>query len=101
MLQSVEKLNKTCVMKFTRDKIYLIVAKIELTELQVWGQVASNLLLEEFIIESANNNEIWIEVRTDQVIRVLKSAQSAIDVYCKLSKKTGLPSLSFNIKSMV
>lgn len=100
MLQSVEKLNKTCVMKFTRDKIYLIVAKIELTELQVWGQVASNLLLEEFIIESANNNEIWIEVRTDQVIRVLKSAQSAIDVYCKLSKKTGLPSLSFNIKSM-
>jgi len=41
MLQNVKKLNKTCVMKFTRDKIYLIVAKIELTELQVWGQVAS------------------------------------------------------------
>jgi len=40
MLQSVEKLNKTCVLKFTRDKIFLIVSKIELTELQVWGQVA-------------------------------------------------------------
>lgn len=100
MLQSVEKLNKTCVIKFTKDKIYLIVSKIELTELQVWGQVAVDLLFEEFIIESANNNEIWIELRTDQVIRVLKSAQAAIDVYCKLTKKTGLPSLSFNIKSM-
>ncbi|ORX60072.1 cell cycle checkpoint [Piromyces finnis] len=100
MLQSVEKLNKTCVLKFTRDKIFLIVSKIELTELQVWGQVAINLLFEDFIIESANNNEIWLEVRTDQIIRVLKSAQSAIDVYCKLTKKTGLPSLSFNIKSI-
>jgi len=41
MLQSVEKLSKTCIMKFTEDKIYIIIAKIELTELQVWGQVAS------------------------------------------------------------
>ncbi|KAL6609117.1 Hus1-like protein-domain-containing protein, partial [Neocallimastix sp. 'constans'] len=101
MLQSVEKLSKTCIMKFTEDKIYIIIAKIELTELQVWGQVASNLLLEEFTIESANNNEIWIEVRTDHVIRVLKSAQTSIDIHCKLSKKKELSSLSFNIKRMV
>jgi len=40
MLQSVEKLNKTCIIKFTSSKIYLIVSKIELTELQVWGQIA-------------------------------------------------------------
>ncbi|ORY11947.1 hypothetical protein LY90DRAFT_518407 [Neocallimastix californiae] len=94
MLQSVEKLSKTCIMKFTEDKIYIIIAKIELTELQ-------NLLLEEFTIESANNNEIWIEVRTDHVIRVLKSAQTSIDIHCKLSKKKELSSLSFNIKRMV
>jgi hypothetical protein len=37
---------------------------------------AQNTLFQDFRIESNNNNEIWIELQLDSLLRVLKSAES-------------------------
>jgi HUS1 checkpoint protein len=57
------------------------------------------VLLEEFRIESANNNEIFLQINSEDFVKTMKSSQNASDVAFKLTKKDNLPILLFNITS--
>lgn len=52
-------------------------------------------------MESLNNNEIGLEIDLTNMHRALKSAQAAIDVEIRLTKKGDQPYLSFTITTQV
>ncbi|TPX36074.1 hypothetical protein SeMB42_g03916 [Synchytrium endobioticum] len=96
MCQSLERLAKAWVLRLTSDRTHFIVAKPDVDSgLQVWGQIISDVIFEEMKIESANNNEIWLEVSGEFLHKALKSSERANDVTLKLTKKDDLPVLSF------
>ncbi|KAJ8323358.1 hypothetical protein BDEG_22709 [Batrachochytrium dendrobatidis JEL423] len=54
-------------------------------------------LFEDYKIESVSDNHIWLEVKGDHLLRALKSGQKSVQMIMRLSKKQGLPVLSFTI----
>ncbi|TPX33873.1 hypothetical protein SmJEL517_g03354 [Synchytrium microbalum] len=96
MCQSLEKLSKTWVLRLTPDRLHFIVAKSDVDSgLQVWGQVNMDAIFEDTRIESAQQNEIWLELSGEFLHKALKSTFHAHDVVLKLTKKDDLPVLSF------
>ncbi|KAG5463643.1 MAG: checkpoint protein Hus1/Mec3 [Olpidium bornovanus] len=57
----------------------------------------NNSLFDDFRIESASRNEIYLEVQVEFLVRALRSAQSAAETVMRLTKKDGSPVLSFGI----
>ncbi len=57
--------------------------------------------MEGYRIESAMDNEIYLEMHSEFCLRALKSAQDAAEVTMKLAKKDNLPVLSFHMQSLV
>ncbi|KAJ3089183.1 hypothetical protein HK102_007012, partial [Quaeritorhiza haematococci] len=97
---SLEKLSKIWVLKLSPTKVHFIVSKPETNSgIQVWSQIAADAIFEDYRIESANNNEIWLELAGEHFVRGLKSTQNAPEVTMKLTKKENLPVLSLNITS--
>ncbi|KAI8908119.1 checkpoint protein Hus1/Mec3 [Powellomyces hirtus] len=98
MAQSVEKLSKTWVILFTREYVHFIVGKSSVSEtMQMFGQIKQDRIFEDYLVESALNNQIFVEVSAEQFVRGLKSCHQALDVKLKLAKKDGWPMLSLNI----
>jgi hypothetical protein len=59
------------------------------------------MLFEDYQIESAHLNEIYMDVTIDLVIRALRSAQTAYDCHMKLTKKLDMPYLSLTSYNQV
>ncbi|KAJ1838943.1 Checkpoint protein hus1, partial [Coemansia sp. RSA 2708] len=68
--------------------------------LQMWSDVLAIALFSDYRLESLHNNEIHLEVHIDNLQRALRSAQGAQRATLKLTKKQGLPVLSFIIKNL-
>lgn len=58
-------------------------------------------MFEDYRIESANSNEIWIQVTGQDFSKAFKSAHNADAVIMKLTKRDNLPVLSFSITTKV
>ncbi|RUP48796.1 Hus1-like protein-domain-containing protein [Jimgerdemannia flammicorona] len=56
-------------------------------------------IFSNYRIESVAENEIYLEVMVEYLLRALRSAQNATEVTMKLTKKQGAPTLSFVISS--
>lgn len=99
---SMEKLEKTCVIRFSPEEVQLIVT---MDGLQAWSSFEAGLLFQDYAIESQNQNLIYLEVRLTNLVKALK-----IGMYCssnedgiamKLMKYENSPCLSFFVDSVV
>ncbi|RUS19648.1 hypothetical protein BC937DRAFT_87159 [Endogone sp. FLAS-F59071] len=59
-----------------------------------YGQSRQCSIFTNYHIDSAAENEIFLEFQVDYLLRALRSAQNAVDVMMKLTKKNGVPLLS-------
>jgi len=97
IIQSVEKVHKECVIHLAPKTVKFILTTDVADGVQVFAGVNVNTLFEGYSIESLNNNEIAFTLNLENLIRTLKSAESAQDTNVKLTKKNGIPYLEFNI----
>ncbi|KAJ1734557.1 Checkpoint protein hus1 [Coemansia biformis] len=99
VVQSIDKLAKSAILKLTPEKLHIIVITDVDSGLQLWSDVAVNALFSDYRIESVHGNEIYLEFSIDSLQRALKSAQGALRTTLKLAKKQGLPVLSLVIQN--
>ncbi|KAL1916902.1 uncharacterized protein VTP21DRAFT_5099 [Calcarisporiella thermophila] len=97
--QSIEKLGKTCLLKFTPAKLHFIIITDPDSGVQVWSQLDAASIFENYRIQSASNNEIYLDFYIEYLIRALKSTQGALEIMMKLTKKENIPMLSLAITS--
>ncbi|BEI93921.1 uncharacterized protein CcaverHIS019_0603800 [Cutaneotrichosporon cavernicola] len=114
IVRSLAALAKVCVVRLSPDSVHFIVPGNEGRDgVQVWSQVKVPTLFDHFRIESNNNNEIWLEVNLDALLKVLRSADTSsgianggrggnttlsdADVMVKLNKLDGRPVWTFEI----
>ncbi|OCF33100.1 HUS1 checkpoint protein [Kwoniella heveanensis BCC8398] len=113
--RSLAALAKTCVIRLSPEQVHFIVPGNEgSTGVQVWSQVKVSTLFDSYKIESNANNEIWLELHLDSLMKVLRSADSSVggigestrhtatlsdaDVTLKLNKKGNQPIWAFEIR---
>ncbi|KAL2912765.1 Checkpoint protein hus1 [Polyrhizophydium stewartii] len=95
---TLERLHKQWIFHLTPDRLHFTVSKADFqTGVQVWAQLSTDTLFEDYRIESASDNHIWLEVNGDHLLRALKSGSKSVQMIMRLSKKEGLPVLSFTI----
>ncbi|KAI8923330.1 checkpoint protein Hus1/Mec3 [Entophlyctis helioformis] len=96
--QTLERLHKQWIFHMAPDRLRFTVSRADFqTGTQVWAQLGTDALFEEFRIESASDNQIWLELNGDHLLRALRSGQKASQVVMRLTKKDNLPVLSFTI----
>lgn len=61
------------------------------------GSYTQSTLFTEYRVESNRNNEVTLEVATEALARVLRSAAGALDLVLRLGKRNGEPLLSMAI----
>ncbi|EFC50453.1 hypothetical protein NAEGRDRAFT_29264 [Naegleria gruberi] len=101
IVQCMEKVDKTGIIRLSKDKIILIARQTDGENTQVHGVVPSVNLFSEMRIQSKLRNEIVIEVQLKNLSAALKSANNALAIVAKLTKKQEIGYLSFEIKTQV
>ncbi|KAH0627139.1 hypothetical protein JD844_002557 [Phrynosoma platyrhinos] len=102
---TITKLAKTCTLRFTVDKVFFILNdKVANGGVSMWCALNQGKFFDEFHMEgaSAEDNEIYLELTSENFSRALKTAQNAKAVKIKLTNKqcpcltvaVELPSLS-------
>ncbi|KAI8871502.1 cell cycle checkpoint [Ramicandelaber brevisporus] len=76
VLGSIDKLAKQCALRLTPTRIYFVVLGEAQGSMQVWSQLSVDLIFTEYRIESVTNNEIYLEIPVDTMLRALRSVQS-------------------------
>jgi HUS1 checkpoint protein len=99
VVQTIEKINKTCVIHLTQRKIQFILVCDITDGFQVWAGMNAASLFSDYNVESMNNNEISFNITLDHLQRALKSSQYAQETLVKLTKKNGIPYLSLCIET--
>ncbi|EIN08739.1 cell cycle checkpoint [Punctularia strigosozonata HHB-11173 SS5] len=104
IIQSIEKLQKKCIIKFTEPDIYII-CNNDVNEggVQVWSQIRVSSIFTDYRIQSNSNNEITMSIATEPLLAVLRGVSSSIasmdhnDIVMKLAKKDDRAVLQFEI----
>ncbi|TFY83330.1 hypothetical protein EWM64_g682 [Hericium alpestre] len=99
IIQTVEKLQKKCIIKFTETEIHIICNTDE-SGVQIWSQIRVVSLFTDYRIQSNANNEISLALATDALSQALRSAAAhsgAEEIVMKLAKKRDVAVLSFEI----
>ncbi|KAI9207229.1 checkpoint protein Hus1/Mec3 [Polychytrium aggregatum] len=98
MAMTLEKIAKTWILRLTPSDVYFIVSQADVDSgIQVWGSISTSFIFADYRIESANENQIFLQLSGEHLVRSLKSAQNATEITMKLAKKNSLPVLSFQI----
>ncbi|KAF8992380.1 checkpoint protein Hus1/Mec3 [Cyathus striatus] len=104
VIQSVEKLQKKCIIKFTETTMHII-CNNDANE-EGFKQIKVDSLFTNYHIQSNSNNEITMAIFSEPLLATLKSASasnSAIEteeVIMKLAKKNDHAMLSFEISGI-
>ncbi|OBZ72379.1 Checkpoint protein hus1 [Grifola frondosa] len=110
IVQSVEKLQKRCIIKFTDNEMHII-CNGDANEggIQVWSQIKVSSLFTDYRIQSNSNNEVTMLLSSEALLAALRSASSPsgaqgstsftsdAEVVMRLSKKNDQAVLSFEI----
>ncbi|KAH9981897.1 cell cycle checkpoint [Russula compacta] len=100
LVQTIEKLQKKCIIKFSETAMRII-CNHEEGGVQVWSKIRVDALFTEYRILSHSINEITLNLPTEALSTALRSASAehtgASEVVMKLAKKNNLPVLSFEI----
>ncbi|KAF8643316.1 hypothetical protein AX16_009100 [Volvariella volvacea WC 439] len=109
IMQAIEKLQKSCVIKFTETTMHIICnSEANAGGVQVWSQIKVDSLFSGYRIQSNSNNEITMSLSTEALLTALRSAfttsssassYEADEVVMKLAKKDNQAVLSFEIKA--
>ncbi|GJJ08161.1 hypothetical protein Clacol_002369 [Clathrus columnatus] len=99
IIQTVERLSKTCILRLSPTHLRIICDKANEGGIQVWSLVKRETLFEDYRIESNANDEITLKLSTDALAQALKSASlsSSPETIVKLAKKNNHAVLSFGI----
>ncbi|KAJ3717088.1 checkpoint protein Hus1/Mec3 [Lentinula raphanica] len=78
IIQSVEKLQKKCIIKFTEDNMHVI-CNSDANEggIQVWSQIKIDSIFNSYRIQSNSNNEITVNLSCEALMGALKSASTS------------------------
>ncbi|KAJ7322741.1 hypothetical protein JRQ81_019028 [Phrynocephalus forsythii] len=90
VINTVAKLAKTCMLRLTVDKLYFILSdKVANGGISMWCELNQGSFFDEFQMEgvATENNEIFLEVTSENLSRALKTAQNAKSVKIKLTNK--------------
>ncbi|KAF8887522.1 checkpoint protein Hus1/Mec3 [Infundibulicybe gibba] len=109
IVQAIEKLQKTCLVKFTETQMHII-CNNDANEggIQVWSQIKVDAIFRDYRIQSNANNEISMSLAADALLAALRSSSSssgsssfeAEEVVMKLAKKDAQAVLSFEIEGV-
>ncbi|KAJ2502535.1 Checkpoint protein hus1 [Coemansia sp. RSA 1972] len=100
IVQCIERLSRTAVLKLTPDRLHIIVVSDAEGGLQMWSDVDPRALFASYRVESLHSNEIYLEFHIDNLQRALRSAHNSQSATLKLTKKQNLPVLSLSVQSM-
>ncbi|ETW82603.1 hypothetical protein HETIRDRAFT_57794 [Heterobasidion irregulare TC 32-1] len=99
IIQTVEKLQKKCIIKFNETEMHIICNTDE-SGVQVWSQIRTIALFTDYRIQSNADNQISLLLSTEALLHALRSSESssnADDIVMKLAKKRDVAVLSFEI----
>ncbi|KAG6917856.1 hypothetical protein DXG01_000761 [Tephrocybe rancida] len=105
IIQSIEKLQKKCVIRFTETNLHII-CNHDANEggIQVWSQIKVDALFTGYRIQSNADNEITMAINSEALLAALKSASASgvsayetEEVIVKLAKKNAQAVLTFEI----
>jgi hypothetical protein len=110
LVTAIEKIEETCLMLLTPKKVqFILISDVTGDVFQVWAACNSvctisvidlnfeESLLENYVIESQNSNEIAFNINLGNLLRGLKSGTHAQEIHMKLTKKGSTAYLSFAI----
>ncbi|KAF8827750.1 hypothetical protein HHX47_DHR4000195 [Lentinula edodes] len=111
-MQSVEKLQKKCIIKFTEENMHVI-CNNDANEggIQVWSQIKIDSIFNNYRIQSNSNNEITVNLTCEALMGALRSVSTSSgtsnsasgssyetdEVIIKLAKKNDQAVLNFEI----
>ncbi|KAF0976569.1 hypothetical protein FDP41_004468 [Naegleria fowleri] len=101
IVQSLEKVDKTGIIRFSKFKILFVSKQTDGENVQVYGSVVAQALFSELRIQSKLRNEIVFEVTLKNLASALKTATNALATSAKLTKKHDVGYLTFEIKTQV
>ncbi|KAJ3868767.1 checkpoint protein Hus1/Mec3 [Lentinula novae-zelandiae] len=112
IMQSVEKLQKKCIIKFTEENMQVI-CNNDANEggIQVWSQIKIDSIFNNYRIQSNSNNEITVNLTCEALMGALRSVSTSSgtsnsasgssyetdEVIIKLAKKNDQAVLNFEI----
>ncbi|KAF8263888.1 cell cycle checkpoint [Lactarius quietus] len=100
LIQTVEKLQKKCIIKFSEADMRIICNQEE-GGVHVWSKIRVDALFTDYRILSHSHNTITLNLPTDALSAALRSASAehtgANEVVMKLAKKNNIAVLSFEI----
>ncbi|XP_043319355.1 checkpoint protein HUS1 isoform X2 [Cervus elaphus] len=96
----IAKLAKTCTLRISPDKLNFVLSdKVANGGVSMWCELEQENFFSEFQMEgvSAENNEIYLELTSENLSRALKTAQNARALKIKLTNKH-FPCLTISIE---
>lgn len=96
VVQTIHKVSPRCLVRLDGDTVRFI-CTADTDGVQIWCQITVSAFFKEYRVESNFHNQINFEIATDTFLQALKSAQNAVDVLMRLTKKDKDPLLSFCI----
>lgn len=99
LVQTLSKIADSCVVHLTSDAISFAIVGDAGEGIQVWADISRASLFCEHRIESKNSNQISFTSTVGNLHRALRSAcaDSNVQTVVKLTKKSGIPTFTFEI----
>ncbi|CAI9727833.1 HUS1-like [Octopus vulgaris] len=99
IIATITRLCKTCVLRITLEKFYFIILEKALHGgAKVWCELFQDHFFDEYMLDglSKDNDEIFLEINPDNLLKALKTGQTAKWIKIKLTKKQ-VPSLTLEV----
>ncbi|GAB1601057.1 checkpoint protein HUS1-like [Argonauta hians] len=99
IVATITRLCKTCALRITADKFYFVILEKALQGgAKVWCELFQDHFFDEYMLDglSADNNEIFLEILPDNLLKALKTGQIAKWIKIKLTKKQ-VPCLTIEV----
>ncbi|KAK7466828.1 hypothetical protein BaRGS_00037095 [Batillaria attramentaria] len=90
VVATVSKLIKVCTLRLTSDKLYFILSETVVNGgVQIWCELPQGHFCDEYAMQGASTeaNEIFLELNPENLLRALKTGQSARWIKLKLTNK--------------
>jgi len=98
VLTTISKISKSCALRLTPNQVILTLSERVVTGgTSLWCELNQADFFDEYRIEGKDeNNEIYLEVINENLVRAMRSGQNAQSIKIKLTKKQ-TPCLTFEI----
>jgi HUS1 checkpoint protein len=96
LLICLEKFEKSCILKISKQRLLFISKTGFVDGVQIWSGCITTTMLSDCVVESIHKNEIYLHFDIKNLIRALRSAPNAQEIKIKLTKKSS-PFLSIDM----